>query len=68
MEKTFEMQVSAVDADTVTLIRNVRYGVTDAVGESPDLTNIVLEYGAARDALLFPLATGEYTVTIKRKV
>jgi hypothetical protein len=67
MEKTFEMKIDTVDADTVTLIRNPRYGIVNAVAESPDLTNIVIEYGTARDEELFPLDDGEYTITIRKK-
>ena len=67
MEKTFEMKVDTIDTDTITLIRNVRYGVVDAKGESPDLTSIVVEYGSARDATLFPADDVEYTITIRKK-
>ncbi len=67
MEKTFEMKITSVDTDTVTLERNPRYGVVDAVAESPDLTSIVIEYGSARDATLFPVDDGEYTITIRKK-
>lgn len=67
MEKTFEMKIDTVDQDTVTLIRNVRYGAVDATAESPDLTSIVFEYGTDRDASLFPLDDGEYTIIVRKK-
>lgn len=67
MEKTFEMKVDTIDTDTVTLIRNVRYGAVDAKAESPDLTSIVFEYGSAKDSTLFPIDDGEYTIIVRKK-
>lgn len=67
MMKVFEMKVDTVDSDTVVLIRNPRYGVVDATADSPDLTSITFEYGTARDANLFPLDDGEYTIEVYKK-
>jgi hypothetical protein len=62
MEKTFEMKVDTLDADTVTLLPVVGTGV-----ENPDFTSIVFEYGTNRDATLFPLDDAVYTITVRRK-
>lgn len=73
MEKTFEMKVDTLDADTVTLIPNPRYGATGGSGatqvhgDNVDFTSIVIEYGSARDEILFPVDDAEYTITIRRK-
>lgn len=64
MEKTFDMKIDTLDADTVTLIPKVGSGT---VFENLDLTSIVFEYGTARDADLWPVDDAEYTITVRRK-